>query len=383
MNRYLYHAIQADLERKMVLLTGPRQVGKTTLAQNLGQESSNPLYLNFDKLSDRSIIEQANWLPIHDYVVLDEIHKMGEWKNHLKGVFDTKPKTQKLLVTGSARLDTFRQSGESLAGRYFRWRLHPLSIKEVSADSGSDFTALDALLRMGGFPEPFFAGSARTRNRWQAQYFGDVIREDILEFSRINELQAMRVLLELLRDRTGSPLSYESLSRDLSVSPNTVKSYIQILQALHIVFLIYPHHQNIARSLSKTPKLYFYDWAYVDTKRKNGELSGAVFENLVACHLIKHIDFLNDSEGCFLELHYLKTRTGKEIDFVVTDEKASVSQFIECKLSDNAPSYALRETLQTHPLAQRIQLVYNLPHGRIIDGVDVVPASDWLGRLAA
>lgn len=243
--------------------------------------------------------------------------------------------------------------------------------------------ALNALLRFGGFPEPFFAGSARTRNRWQAQYFGDVIREDILEFSRINELQAMRVLLELLRDRTGSPLSYESLSRDLSLSPNTVKSYLQILQALPIVFLIYPHHQNIVRALSKAPKLYFYDWAYVDTKRKSGELSGAVFENLVACHLIKHIDYLNDSEDTVLELHYLKTRTGKEIDFVLTDEKASASQFIECKLSASAPSYALRETLQTHPASARIQLVYNLRHGQIVEGVEVVPACDWLGRLAA
>jgi uncharacterized protein len=383
MKRYLYDAIQSDLKQKMVLLMGPRQVGKTTLAQNLGQRSANPLYLNFDKQSDRSTIVQASWLPIHDYVVLDEIHKMGEWKNYLKGVYDTKPKTQQLLVTGSARLDTFRQSGESLAGRYFKWRLHPLSVKEISADSGLDLIALNALFQFGGFPEPFFAGSARARNRWQTQYFGDIIREDILEFSRINELQAMRVLLELLRDRTGSPLSYESLSRDLSVSPNTVKSYLQILQALHIVFLIYPHHKNIARGLSKTPKLYFYDWAYVDTKRKNGELTGAVLENLVACHLLKHIDYLNDSEGSTTELHYLKTRTGKEIDFVITDQKAIVNQFIECKLSDSTPSYALRETLQTHPAAERIQLVYNLTHGRLVEGIEVVPVSDWLGRLAA
>jgi uncharacterized protein len=382
-NRYLFDPIREDLDQKMVLLMGPRQVGKTTLAQALGKSSLSPLYLNFDKISDRPILEQASWLPTHDYVVLDEIDRMGQWKSHLKGIFDTKPKTQKLLVTGSARLDTFRQSGESLAGRYFRWRLHPLSVKELSVEQSSKMKCLAELIRFGGFPEPFFSGSARGRSRWQSQYFGDVIREDILEFSRINELQAMRVLLELLRDRTGSPLSFESLSRDLSISPNTVKSYLQILQALHIVYLIYPHHKNIARGLSKMPKLYFYDWAYVDTKRKNGELSGAVFENLIACHLLKHIDFLNDSEGSALELHYIKTRSDKEIDFVVTDEKANVSTFIECKLSDSAPSYALKETLLTHPTAKHIQLVYNLPHGRTADGIDVLPASDWLAELSA
>ncbi len=383
MNRYLLEPIHEDLEKKMVLLMGPRQVGKTTLSQNLGTTSVNPLYLNFDKISDRPIIEQASWLPTHDYVVLDEIHKMGEWKSHLKGIFDTKPKTQKLLVTASARLDTFRQSGESLAGRYFRWRLHPLSVKELALEQGSSIHSLGALLRFGGFPEPFLAGSARARSRWQSQYFGDVIREDILEFSRIHELQAMRVLLELLRDRTGSPLSLESLSRDLSISPNTVKSYLHILQALHIVYLVYPHHKNIARGLSKTPKLYFYDWAYVDTRRKTAEVTGAVYENLIACHLLKHIDFLNDSEGSSLELHYIQTRSAKEIDFVITDEKANVSIFIECKLSDATPSYALKETVLTHPTAKHIQLVYNLPHGRKVDGVEVIPAADWLMGLAA
>jgi uncharacterized protein len=383
MDRYLLEPIKEDLAKKLVLLTGPRQVGKTTLALHIGKSANKPLYLNFDKQTNRHTIEQANWLPSHDFVVLDELHKMQSWKSHLKGVFDTKPKSQQLLVTGSARLDTFRQAGESLAGRYFRWRLHPLSVKEFSESAGGARNALDALLQFGGFPEPLFAATNRARNRWQDQYFGDLVREDILEFSRIHELTAMRILLELLRDRTGSPISFDSLARDLSIAPNTVKSYLQILEALHIIFLVHPHHKNIARALSKSPKVYFHDWAYADTRRKTGEVSGAVFENLVACHLLKHVDYMNDSEGTTHELHYLRTRSGKEIDFVLTDNKANVSHFIECKLSEGSPSYALRETVKSHPEAQHAQLLFNLAYGRVIDGVHVVPASDWLLDLAA
>jgi uncharacterized protein len=383
MERYLKTAISDDLTKKMVLLTGPRQVGKTTLAQAIGQAATQPLYLNFDKPSDRQLIVKSNWLPSHDYVVLDELHKMKSWKTYLKGVFDTKPKSQRLLVTGSARLDTFRQAGESLAGRYHRWHLHPVSVKELSSVVATPARALEALLQFGGFPEPLFAATMRTRNRWQAQYFSDLVREDILEFSRIQELSAMRILLELLRDRTASPISYDSLARDLLIAPATVKTYLQLLEALHIIFLVHPHHKNIARALSKSPKVYFHDWAYVDTRRKSGELSGAVFENLVACHLQKHVNYLNDSEGTAHELHYLKTRSGKEIDFVLTDQKANVSHFIECKLSDTQVSYALNETLTTHPTAERVQLVHNLDHGRIVDGVQIVPASDWLSKLAA
>jgi uncharacterized protein len=104
----------------MVVITGPRQVGKTTLARALGASFDQPLYLNDDALVDRARIEKHDWAAQHDYVVLDEIHTMPHWKPYLKGVFDTKPASQALLVTGSARLDTFRQSGESLAGRYFR-----------------------------------------------------------------------------------------------------------------------------------------------------------------------------------------------------------------------------------------------------------------------
>lgn len=383
MNRYLSDLIARDLRKKMVFVTGPRQVGKTTLARSLATTYQRPLYLNYDALADRARIDKADWAPGHDYVVLDEIHSMPDWKQYLKGVFDTKPAGQSLLVTGSARLDTFRQTGESLAGRYFRWRLHPLSVKELLPQAGNADAALDALLRFGGFPEPLFEGTDAGRKRWQNQYFTDLVREDVMEFSRIHEVRAMRHLVDLLRTRTGSPLSFESLGRDLGLAPGTARSYVNILEALHIVFLVRPYHRNIARAQAKMPKLYFYDWAYAQSPNAADTEEGAQFENLVASHLLKHVQFMQDGAGEQLELHYLRTTSDKEIDFVIANEKGDATHFIEVKLSDTKASYALRQMANLHPTAQSLQLVKNTRHAFDADGVGVRPAAQWLSELAA
>ena len=385
MFRQLSPLILDDLRHKMVMVTGPRQVGKTTLARALGDNFSSPAYFNYDQLADKERIQKADWPRSHDYVVLDEIHAMPDWKPYLKGVFDTKPATQALLVTGSARLDTFRQAGESLAGRYHRWRLLPFSVKElVEQTQQTDATALDALTRFGGFPEPLFKGTDAGRKRWQKQYFTDLVREDVLEFSRIHAIRAMRTLVDLLRKRTGSPLSFESLGRDLALHPNTVRSYIDILEALHIVFLVRPYHRNIARAQAKAPKLYFYDWAYVQAARADeDETEGAQFENLVATHLFKHCCFMADSAGEELSLNYVRTTSGKEIDFVLTNEAGDATHFIEVKNRDEKPSFALKQLAETHPTAQAIQLVRHARHAFDEAGVQVRPASPWLAGLAA
>ena len=384
MNRSLTPLIAQDLQKKMVIVTGPRQVGKTTLARGLAANFKRPIYLNYDAVADRARIEQADWAAGHDYVVLDEIHSMARWKAYLKGVVDTKPATQALLVTGSARLDTFRQTGESLAGRYHRWRMHPFSVRELCTQSSTSANdALDALMRFGGFPEALFEATDAGRKRWQTQYFTDLVREDVMEFSRIHEVRAMRNLVELLRRRTGSPLSFDSLARDLAIAPNTVRSYIDILEALHIVFLVRPYHRNIARAQAKAPKLYFHDWAYVQEAGIADEQPGARFENLVATHLLKHVCFMADSAGDLPSLNYVRTATGKEIDFVLTDAAGEATHFIEVKWSDAKASFALRQMAQTHPKAQAVQLVRHARHAFDKDGVGVRPAAQWLADLSA
>ena len=283
MQRELDPLVRADLDRKLVILTGPRQVGKTTLARQLMQGLQPAIYLNWDVAADRAVLQRQTWPQSSRLLVMDEIHKMPGWKGWLKGVADGRPPAQALLVTGSARMDTFRQSGESLAGRYFAYRLHPISVREwCRQQQARPDEALARLMLRGGFPEPFLAEDPVQADRWRAQYITDLVREDVLEFSRINEIGTMRLFVELLRERVGSPLSLASIARDLALSPTTLKRYLDILQALFIVFTVSPWHRNVARAILQTPKVYFYDTGLV-----RGD-EGVRLENAVATMLLKH-----------------------------------------------------------------------------------------------
>jgi len=375
MKRYLQEPLLRDLGRKMVLLSGPRQVGKTFMARELMKAFKRSQYLNYDNLDDARIVQGRTWAADADFLVLDEIHKMRAWKNFLKGTVDTRPTGQAILVTGSARLDTFRQSGESLAGRYFPFHLYPLSVKELSGQV-APAEALRQLNRLGGFPEPFLSGSETEAARWRNQYYSDLVREDILEFSRIQEIRSMRLLIEMLRKRVGSPLSPASLAGDLKVAPNTVRSYIDILESLNIIFAVRPFHANVARAIRKEPKIYFQDSGHVEGDE------GDRLENTVAVSLKKHVSWLRDVMGETIGLHYVRTKEKKEVDFALV-ESGIVTTLIEVKLSDAVPASGLRYLARKIPGAKALQLVQNLRQPQTIDAIHIVEASSWLASLSA
>ncbi len=371
MIRYQQEIIRNDLSRKMVFVTGPRQVGKTSLALALAGDMEKSVYLNYDNFSHREIIHQAAWLPETRLLILDELHKMPEWKNFLKGVYDTRPLHQQILVTGSARLEAFRQSGDSLAGRFFRHRLNPLSLAEIPDATDRH---LDLLLERGGFPEPFLAESAELANRWRLQYIDGLIRTDILDFEKVHDFRAIQLTLDLLRLRVGSPVSWSSLARDVGCAPNTIKRYVEILEALFIIFRVSPFHRNIARSLSKEPKIYFYDNGLV-----TGD-EGIRFENLMAVSLLKHLNWIEDSQGIRCELQTLRTKEGKEVDFVLVKDGVP-ELLVEVKLSDSAINPSLRYFHDKYSLSA-LQVVKNITTERIVDGIALRRAVPFLKELA-
>ncbi len=377
MQRYLDARVQADLQKKMVILTGPRQVGKTTLSRQLLTDFEDAQYLNYDIPEHRRVLTARTWNKKARLLVIDEIHKMSGWKPWLKGVFDGRAEGQALLITGSARMDTFRQAGESLAGRYFKLRLHPISVREWCEQTGAaPHDALAHLLKRGGFPEPCLAATDEEADRWRSEYFSDLVREDVLEFSRLQEITTMRLFAELLRERVGSPLSLASMGRDLAISPNTLRKYLEILEALFIVFIVRPWHRNIARATLQAPKVYFYDTGLV-----RGD-AGVQFENFMACSMLKHVEWQQDALGKEIGLHYIRTKDGAEVDFAVSEGKQLID-LVECKLGDDKPHRALMRFASEWPDARASKVLRDLDTPMDIGPIQIRAAAGWLMGLSA
>ncbi|OGW05939.1 MAG: hypothetical protein A3I04_02610 [Nitrospinae bacterium RIFCSPLOWO2_02_FULL_39_110] len=373
MKRDIEDKIKMDLEQKMVLLSGPRQVGKTTLSRALYPDNSE--YFNMDNAEHRLLIHKQAWRRDCDIVIFDELHKIRKWKNWIKGIYDTEGVRPRLLITGSSRLDIYRKGGDSLAGRFYSYRLHPFSVAEVKDGYTAD-NALDHIMKFGGFPEPFLKGREDYVKRWRRSHIDRILREDLMDVASVRNIRSMETLVELLRNSVGSTISYESLSRDLQVSPHTVKQWISVLESLYILFVVTPYHRNIGRSLIKQPKVYFYDTGFV----KDDE--GARFENTVACALLKRLNFLEDTAGERCALYYVRDKEKREVDFLTMRDGAT-EWLVETKVADTE-IVSLRHfsgyfSKNTKPFL----LIKNLKRELFLDGISVKKASDWLQSLGA
>ena len=300
---------------------------------------------------------------------------MPYWKVWLKGIYDVEGLPPALLVTGSARLATFRRTGDSLAGRYFHFRLHPIDVKEAVAHAGLEPAAAVArLLSVGGFPEPFLRASERWYRRWRRTHVDAILREELLALSAVRDIQSLETLIEMLRHRVGSPISADSLARDLQKSRNTVQHWLELLENLYVVFRVAPWHRNVARSLLKASKYYFYDSAMP----AGGD--GARLENLVACSLLKESHRAEDVAGEDVALHYVRDRDGREVDFLIV-RNGEPWQLVEVKWAEATPSPLLRRFLAEERV-RRVQVVGALAQAHSFpDGLRVEPAPSFLGEL--
>lgn len=327
--RYLEKAIQKDLEKKMVFLGGPRQVGKTTFAKHLLKEGS---YLSWDDLDDREIIKSHKVPSNLKMIILDEIHKYARWRMLAKGLFDKLGPSLKILITGSARLDHFRKGGDSLVGRYHYYRLHPLSLLELDNTASRKTTI--KLLNFGGFPEPYQSADSTELRRWRRERISRVVQQDIADLHLLKEISLIELLVGMLPSRVGSQLSIKSLQEDLEVSPNTVTSWLRILENVYYCFRITPYGPPKIRAVKKSNKLYLWDWTEIESP-------GARFENLVASQLLKYCHFIEDTEGYEMSLCYMRDVDLREIDFVVLRDKKPIFA-IECKTGEREISPHLK-----------------------------------------
>lgn len=373
MKRSIQSYIEQDLPTKIVLLTGPRQCGKTTLAKQLTDSYD---YFNYDLGEHRLALKEKSWDRKKQLIIFDELHKMNYWKRWLKGIYDTEGIPPEILVTGSARLNIHKKVGDSLAGRYFQFNLHPLDLKEIVNYYAKDGEQLfNQLWQCGGFPEPFLKNDINYYKRWRQSHLDIILRQDLIDLYSGRDIQSIETLVLLLRERVGGTVSYANLARDLERDPNTIKRWLQLLENLYIIFRVTPYHKKIARSLLKEPKYYFYDHAYIESN------DAARLENLVACALLKELQFIQDTKGIKTALHYLRTKDGKEIDFLIClEDKPTL--LLEVKWSDDSPSNSFKYFDYFLPKAKKIQIVKELSREKTYpNNVEIRSLIPWLINL--
>jgi len=403
MKRILYENIWGRLSshKQMVFIAGPRQAGKTTFTQILAKDYNNSLYFNWDILEEkRKLIENPsfyeevhrkdNSLPL---IVFDELHKYSNWKNYLKSVYDRDKGNYKFVVSGSGRLDMYQKGGDSLAGRYFIFYLWPFTLAELG---GNNLTfeqffsnpievrafpnkiqpIWNKLSQFTGFPDPYFDGTNEFYRIWSNTYRKQLLREDIRDLASLRSIEDVEILFSLLPSKVGSPLSMASLSRDIHVSFDSVRNWIEIFENFFMVFRIAPWSRKISRAITKEKKLYLFDYAGIDSP-------AAKFENMVALELFRAVSNWNDLGLGNFSLHYLRNRDREEVDFLISNNNNPLL-LIETKLSDD---YASKSLIKFQKLLNipAVQLVNRNDICKLVSNnnleIMIISANHWLSLL--
>jgi len=401
--RNLHPLILSDLRQyeQMLFVSGPRQCGKTTLAEMILAQVGIGRYWNNDIPEDQILLTQKpsffeeidHGKGVKPLIVFDEIHKFPRWKNVLKGTYDRSRKDFRFLITGSGRLDLYQKGGDSLAGRYLLYHLFPLTINELSGkkipledflkspnalpeerpETPSIWKGLETL---SGFPEPFTRGTEAFYRRWTQAYSKQIVREDIRDLTHVRQIGQMEILAGLLPEKVGNLFSINSVREDLKVSFDTVKSWIGVFEKFFLVFLITPWSKKLTRAIQKEPKLYLYNWAAISEP-------GARFENMVALHLFQAVTLWNERGLGEFGLHFVRDRQKNEVDFLITSKK-NPFLLVETKLEETEPAAALLKMKKLFHVPA-VQLVNKPGVSRQVTRDDekilVVSADRWLSSL--
>ncbi|MBM4362146.1 MAG: ATP-binding protein [Deltaproteobacteria bacterium] len=311
------HLLAALAETPAVVLLGPRQVGKTTLALEVG-ERRRSTYLDLESPSDRARLEDAEAFlsaHAHELVILDEVHRAPGLFPTLRGLIDRARRAGRrsglYLLLGSAGPELLAQSGESLAGRVAYLELGPLALGETGAATG------DALWLRGGFPDSFAAASDAASSRWRQSFIRSYLEREIPAFGPRLPAETLRRFWTMLAHLQGGLLNVASLARSLGIDVRTAGRHLDLLVDLLLVRRLAPWHTNAGKRLVKSPKVYWRDSGVVHSllgitsldALLGHPIAGATFEGLV----IENLAAAAHSAAC----HFYRTTGGAEVDLLL------------------------------------------------------------------
>lgn len=346
-------------------LTGPRQSGKSTLLKHsLGSKYKyvtfdDPFNVDFFHTDPRGFMEKNS-----NRVIFDEVQKVPEIFSYIKIAIDNDRGTYgKFVLTGSSQFNLLKSITESLAGRIGLLSLLPFSFTELPEKT------VASNVIYGSYPE-LLQRSYTGYREWYSSYLENYIERDVRTLFNIGNLRDFHKCVKLLAARTSCELNMSSVAKEVGVSVKTVQSWISVLEASYIVFLLPNYHDNLGKRLVKRPKLYFYDTGLVnylcgissEEVLRNGPMDGTVFENYVVADVMKQVKH----NGASFELFYLRDNQGLESDLIIEDKENGELIFTEIK-SNSTPKLAMVKSLnKLLQLASRIEKNILTPKGKLI-----------------
>ncbi len=314
----------------VILITGPRQSGKTTLVKSLFPKK---LYVNLEDISKREFASndpKGFLLQKKGGLIIDEVQRVPQLMSYIQVIVDEQQTPGQFIITGSQNILLMQSISQSLSGRVAIVNLLPFSIEELRA-AKIDYKKADSYMIKGFYPRIY--DKSLSAKGYYANYMQTYIERDVRLIKNISDLNAFQTFVKLCAGRVGQLLNLSSLSESCGISHNTAKEWISVLEASYIIFLVRPYYKNYNKRLVKMPKLYFYDVGLLnfllgiesENQYRSHYHRGSIFENLIILEIKKH--FLN---LCLLKnIYFWRDKHGREIDCLF--ENANSITSIEIK----------------------------------------------------